>query len=142
NLATAARELHLPINSIAILSPQNQLAQQAASMLTQCGLPTIYASGKSINLQLPQAKSLTIHSCKGLEFPIVALPYVEMELLPRALPDERADDLEKHLANERRTLFVGMTRAMRRLFVVYRRDHISPFLNNLDPALWILQQFR
>jgi len=142
NLATAARELHLPVSSIAVLAPQNALAQEAASLLTECGLPTQYVSGKSISLKTPQAKALTIHSCKGLEFPIVAIPYVEEGLLPRELPDERADDLEKHLQGERRLLFVGMTRAMRRLFVVYRQGRVSPFLGGLDSSLWECKGFR
>jgi superfamily I DNA/RNA helicase len=140
-LTAAASKLRMPLSSIAILAPQNSLAQQAASLLTNCGLPTQYVSGKSINLQSPNAKALTIHSCKGLEFPIVAIPYVEAGLLPRNLPDERADDLEKHLQGERRLLFVGMTRAMRRLFLVYRCERISPFLTQLDPGLWTVEQF-
>jgi superfamily I DNA/RNA helicase len=141
SLTAAAQELHLPVSSIAVLAPQNTLAQQAASLLTECGLPTLYVSGKGINLMSPQAKALTIHSCKGLEFPIVAIPYVEAGLLPRNLPDERADDLEKHLHGERRLLFVGMTRAMRRLFVLYRRGMKSSFLDNIIDDLWCIKYF-
>ncbi|MDD5367865.1 MAG: 3'-5' exonuclease [Anaerolineaceae bacterium] len=135
-LAVVARELHMPNSAIAILAPNNQLAQQAAAYLTNFGLPTTYVTGKSINLYAPGAKALTIHSGKGLEFPIVVLPYTEKGQLPRDLPDERADDLEKHLAQERRILFVGMTRAMRRLIVAYRNRLISPFMTTASPDLW------
>ena len=141
NLRRAASELHLPESAIAVLAPSNYLAEEAAQYLSQHGLITTHLTGKQINIKLPIAKALTIHSCKGLEFPIVAVPYVEAGLLPRSLPDERADDLEKHLANERRTLFVGMTRAMRRLFVVYRRGQRSPFLNDLQGQLWDFQGY-
>ena len=140
-LQLAARELHLPNSAIAILSPSNQLAQQAAMYLSQAGLETAYVSGKQINLQRPLAKSLTIHACKGLEFPIVAMPYVEETILPRQLPDERADDYEKHLAQERRLLFVGMTRAMRRLFIAYRQGCRSPFLDGSQTRYWEMEEF-
>jgi superfamily I DNA/RNA helicase/mRNA-degrading endonuclease RelE of RelBE toxin-antitoxin system len=136
NLTQAARELHLPINSIGILAPKNRLAQDAAKFLSEFGLETIYVAGKDIDLQSPKAKALTIHACKGLEFPIVALPYIEDGLLPRHLEDQRADDYEKHLAQERRLLYVAMTRSMRRLFVVYRKGMASPFLAEVDPELW------
>lgn len=142
NLSAAANELHLPANSIAILAPNNQLAEEAASFLSQFGLETTYVSGKSINLHTLQAKALTIHSSKGLEFPIVAVPYVEAGLIPRDLPDERADDLEKHLEQERRLLFVGLTRAMRRLFVVYRRGVISSFLESINERQWDIRHFQ
>jgi superfamily I DNA/RNA helicase len=141
-LTEAARSLHLPTGAIAVLAPTNNLAKEAARFLSNCGLDTSYFTGKEINLQSPNAKALTIHSCKGLEFPIVAIPYAEVHLLPRDLEDERAEDLEKHLDQERRLLFVGMTRAMRRLYVVHRQGHASPFLDGLAPGLWIQQKFQ
>ena len=140
-LTTAARELHLPTSAIAVLTPHNDLAKEAAEWLTRNGLPTTYVTGKQIDLKAPMAKALTIHSGKGLEFPIVALPFVEKGQLPRDLPDERADDLEKHLAQERRLLYVGMTRSMRRLFVTHRSGIASPFLEGLDPELWDCRRF-
>jgi DNA helicase II / ATP-dependent DNA helicase PcrA len=65
---------------------------------------------------------MTLHSAKGLEFPVVFLAGLEEGLFPhqRSLTD--LDGLEE----ERRLCYVGMTRAMRRLYLSYaeqRRLH-------------------
>ncbi|MEE3283691.1 MAG: UvrD-helicase domain-containing protein [Planctomycetota bacterium] len=56
---------------------------------------------------------MTLHAAKGLEFPTVFVIGVEQNLLPheRSLRDDNPRELEE----ERRLLFVGMTRAIARL---------------------------
>jgi DNA helicase-2/ATP-dependent DNA helicase PcrA len=58
---------------------------------------------------------MTMHAAKGLEFPVVFLTGLEDGVFPhnRALTDER--DLEE----ERRLAYVGVTRAMERLYLSY-----------------------
>lgn len=67
---------------------------------------------------------MTIHSAKGLEFPIVFLSGMESGLFPHYSSLENRDKLEE----ERRLCYVGMTRAMRKLYLTYaqiRRLHGS-----------------
>ncbi|MFO0981034.1 MAG: 3'-5' exonuclease [Planctomycetota bacterium] len=63
-----------------------------------------------------QVVILTLHSAKGLEFPVVFLPALEEGVLPhqRAIKD---NDVEE----ERRLCYVGVTRAREQLFLSHAR---------------------
>jgi DNA helicase-2/ATP-dependent DNA helicase PcrA len=65
---------------------------------------------------------MTLHSAKGLEFPLVFLCGLEDGLFPHQRSITDLDGLEE----ERRLCYVGMTRAMRQLYLTYaeqRRLH-------------------
>lgn len=58
---------------------------------------------------------MTLHAAKGLEFPIVFLCGMEQGLFPHHSYVTDSDKLEE----ERRLCYVGMTRAMRKLYLTY-----------------------
>src|SRR5215217_4364801 len=66
-----------------------------------------------------RATLITLHSAKGLEFPVVFVAGVEEGLLPisRAVESEHLNPEE--LEEERRLFYVGMTRAKRLLYLTY-----------------------
>ncbi|HSG70134.1 MAG TPA: UvrD-helicase domain-containing protein [Planctomycetaceae bacterium] len=69
----------------------------------------------SIDATSGQVSLMTLHAAKGLEFPTVFVLGVEQNLLPheRSLQNGSLKELEE----ERRLLFVGMTRAQKNLFL-------------------------
>ncbi|MFC1237715.1 DNA helicase II [Vibrio sp. F74] len=58
---------------------------------------------------------MTLHSAKGLEFPMVFMVGVEEGMFPSQMSAEEAGRLEE----ERRLCYVGMTRAKEKLFITY-----------------------
>ncbi|RCL49102.1 MAG: DNA helicase II, partial [Pseudomonas sp.] len=84
---------------------------------------------------------MTLHSAKGLEFPLVFLVGMEEGLFPHKMSLEESGRLEE----ERRLAYVGITRAMQQLVITYaetRRlygsetyNKISRFVREIPPAL-------
>lgn len=64
---------------------------------------------------------LTLHAAKGLEFPVVFI----VGLSEGTLPHARSKDDEEELYEERRLLYVGITRAKDRLYLVYPLNRSS-----------------
>ena len=89
---------------------------------------------------------MTLHSAKGLEFPLVFLAGMEENLFPHRMSLEDPGRLEE----ERRLCYVGITRAMEKLVITYaesRRLHggetfntPSRFIREIPPGL--LQEVR
>ena len=89
---------------------------------------------------------MTLHSSKGLEFNCVFIVGLEYGILPLY----RAKELSE-IEEERRLLYVGMTRAEKRLFLshaikrkwlgTYRNLEISPFLKQIKDDLLKLSKF-
>lgn len=76
---------------------------------------TLVADLDSLDPQSGKVSLLTLHSAKGLEFPVVVIVGLEENILPheRALRENNPRELEE----ERRLLFVGITRAKQELIL-------------------------
>jgi len=79
-------------------------------------------SGERESQSGPAVQMMTLHTAKGLEFPLVFLSGMEDGLFPHRMSIEEPG----RLAEERRLCYVGITRAMKSLYLTYaetRRLH-------------------
>jgi len=92
-----------------------------AGLLTQISLVTDIDEAKGGN----RISLMTLHSAKGLEFPVVFLVGLEEGFLPHY----RSLESEKDIEEERRLCYVGITRAKESLFFSYalRRNKFGYF---------------
>lgn len=89
--------------------------------------------------QKNEVQMMTLHACKGLEFPLVFLVGVEEDLLPHSRLGQDVDE-------ERRLFYVGVTRAKKHLVLTRTRSRkrmgrlqpVAPsrFLLELDKGLY------
>jgi DNA helicase-2/ATP-dependent DNA helicase PcrA len=88
-----------------------------------------------------QLTLMTLHSAKGLEYPVVFLVGLEQNIFPHS----RCQSDPTQLEEERRLCYVGITRAEKRLFLShakrrrlwgdYEMFHPSQFLGDIPPLL-------
>jgi len=84
----------------------------------------------------PSVQLMTLHSAKGLEFPLVFLAGMEEGLFPHRMSAEEPGRIEE----ERRLCYVGVTRAMRELYLTHaetRRLHGTDTYNR--PSRFLLE---
>ena len=125
-LAYIGAELHalnrsgMPWKSMAVLFRTNQQGEHIAQYLARAMIPV--SLQRKVDPNKDTVKLLTLHSCKGLEFPIVFLPFLE------SMPYRKED-----VPGEAKLLYVGMTRAMDRLVLTHHGD--SRFVAEVSEAL-------
>ncbi|HEX8981237.1 MAG TPA: 3'-5' exonuclease, partial [Ktedonobacterales bacterium] len=115
-------ELRRVAEDFALIDPETALALFLEQVALVGGSDTTQ-TGENGALEREKDKEavtlITLHAAKGLEFPVVFLVGMEEGILPHSRSLERQEELEE----ERRLTYVGITRAMRQLYLVraYRR---------------------
>ncbi len=142
--ATYAQENGLDKEQSA-LAPQNEEGVSALDgFLAQC---TLESEGRDSAVGSDAVQLMTVHASKGLEFDTVFLCGLEEGTFPH-----KAEDLEdplRKLAEERRLLYVAITRAKKHLRISWCRSRLiygghkdfnrSPFLEEIPEAdsVWL-----
>jgi len=79
---------------------------------------------------------MTLHSAKGLEFPVVFITGMEEGLFPHKMSSEEPG----RLAEERRLCYVGLTRAMRELYLTHAESRRLYGNENYNPPSRFLRE--
>ena len=122
-IASELRSFHragTPWKHMAVLFRPNRHGEQIARDWARAEVPA--SLSKKIDPGEDAVKLLTFHSSKGLEFPVVFIPFLE------SMPYMRDD-----IPGEAKLLYVGMTRAMDRLLLTHHGD--SRFVAEVSEAL-------
>lgn len=109
NDATADQQNNTPLAANITANPH---LMQLSQFLSQIALD----SGEEQASEHSDYVSLmTLHSAKGLEFPVLFMTGVEEGLFPHRMSLDEGNGLEE----ERRLCYVGITRAMKKLYISY-----------------------
>ena len=115
-----------PLHEMAIIYRAKWMGEVAFAELNRAGVPVAWlnqnSSSRNFDPLNPSVKLMTMHSSKGLEFPVVFIPGLGH------LPNAQGD-----IGDEARLLYVAMTRAIEML--VLTGDRRSAFVERLKGAL-------
>ncbi len=99
----------LALRAVTTESPDISLVDFLTEVALVADVDELAAEVKAVTL-------MTLHSAKGLEYPAVFITGLEDGILPHR---RSLEDSPSALAEERRLFYVGMTRAMQRLYLSY-----------------------
>ena len=134
-----------PLHTIGIMCYKNKAVEKVAGWLSQehiefqfirLGKDEKYNKVFDFSIRKPGVKLCTMHTAKGLEFMRVILPQFYQGMVPQSW----ACSDEEEMMRQRSIAYVGMTRAMHQLSIVYN-GRKSQFINEMDPALYTARTF-
>lgn len=134
-----SQHLRMKTSTSGVLVPTKEIGEFIASRLEDEGIPAQFFSGKDLDLNADVVKVLTLHSAKGLEFPIVVVCGFEPGTYPIESDFEEPEVFLERLRNERRLLYVGLSRAMRGLMIIKSSDCRHKALKDLRPEHWHME---
>ena len=123
-----ANRLGMPWNDMAVIYRRYGIGQKLVDILTRRGIPVQWQQGKrhAFSPSHDSVKVITMHSSKGLEFPLVCIPGI-------GAPGKHDEDP----ADEARLLYVAMTRATGELVMTH--SGTSLLAEKMTKAMGVLQ---
>lgn len=130
-LTDEIKRLHKKFNyeDICIMTRNKHLLQTIKQTFEKKNIPYEILNNNKSQYEANKVKLTTLHSVKGLEFNVVFLPYLDEGIIPIQMK-EMDNDLTVE-TEERKLLYVGMTRATKLLYMS-STGKPSRFLKDID----------
>lgn len=119
------------LSDVAILCPTNDLCHDYQDALENANIPCFMHTEGRFEMLENQVKILTLHSAKGLEFPVVFVTGLRSGVLPHRFTQGDSEEAAFEYERQRVLLYVGMTRAAEALYLVAPTHQPSPFIGEL-----------
>lgn len=104
------------LSDICIVSKEKRLIESCQSYLESRGIACEILTQSTPDFESDKIKMVTFHSIKGLEFKIIFLIDIDDGVIPNTLISDY-DDEKNFESDERKLLYVGMTRANELLYI-------------------------
>jgi superfamily I DNA/RNA helicase/mRNA-degrading endonuclease RelE of RelBE toxin-antitoxin system len=128
--------LRMKLSGATVLVPGQPVGERIAAGLCTEGINARFIAGRELNLREDVVKVMTLHSAKGLEFPVVVISGFEPGTYPVESDFATIEEFQERISHQRRLLYVGMTRAMRGLMVISPADCLHKVLLGLKLENW------
>lgn len=114
------------VNACRNFEPEDSAAPVLPQFLDQVALD---AGDRQADENQDAVQLMTLHSAKGLEFPLVFIAGMEENLFPHKMSIDEPGRLEE----ERRLAYVGMTRAMQKLYLTFAESRTTYGSESFNP---------
>lgn len=104
------------LSDICIVARGNRQIESTAADLAEAGIACEILQTQNPDFESDKVKLVTMHSIKGLEFKVIFLIDLNKGLIPKELYED-AEDQKTVDSDERKLLYVGMTRANELLYM-------------------------
>lgn len=123
------------LSDFAVLCPTVQLCNAVKLKFDQLDIPCLLRDDEQFDILEDKIKVLTIHSAKGLEFPVIFITGLHNGVLPNHVKSVDDEEAGIALERERTLLYVAMTRAAEALYLVSSKENPSSFINEIIKLL-------
>jgi superfamily I DNA/RNA helicase len=121
---------------IAVVCPTHRMIDQVIRQIDKKFHPVAVTSER-LDLRMPGVKVMTMHTSKGLEFPIVVVVGAGLEAISYIKATDYADEV---YAAAKSLRYVAMSRAMKSLGVFVLNSNYSEFISNTSSEKWTIQR--
>jgi len=119
----------------AVLAYKRDQVHDLYRRLQRASIPVAHYRDEAFDIREYNAKTITMHSAKGLEWPVVIVAGLQQGILPWNRPSgNREEEIESGTARQRKVLYVAMTRAIQELYLI-SSPPTSAFLDEIDRQL-------